>query len=214
MARGGRRSGVPNYQNVILIRIISTVKPNGALLWQLVAEQYQRETGEEELRNPDDIKRHWYTNLCNKMCKPTGRTGGNMDRILQCIRIQCAIMKKTDSVMMGIESDDDAVCMYNGDDDDDDEEEEDRKPAAIDNTTVSLLVEESLVAAPLPPMAMGMGAANAEAAVLTDRVTIADAAATAAVGAAAMNEAPAAGVGSMNGTSTTTTTLAAATIVG
>ena len=50
--------------------------PNGALLWQMVADQYQRESGEEEVCNADDIKKHWHNNLCNKMCKPTGRTGG------------------------------------------------------------------------------------------------------------------------------------------
>jgi len=100
--------------------------PNGALGWQSVAAAYQEDSKEVEPRNPDDIKRHWHTTLCNKLMKPTGRSGGNTDRILRCIRIQGEIMKKTDSVIMGIESDEDANFVY-GEDEEDDEEEEDGK---------------------------------------------------------------------------------------
>lgn len=162
MARGGRKIGTPNYNNTLLISVIEEIKPNGALQWQMVAEVYHARSGEALMRNPDDIKKHWNNVLCNKLNKPTGRTGGATDRILRCIRIQGEIMKKTDSVMMGIESDDDANYMYNGvlpaddeeedNDDDDDEEEDNTKPTAIDNTTIACLVEASMDAAPPLPL--------------------------------------------------------------
>ena len=155
MARG-RKAGAPNYQNNILIRIISNVKPNDALLWQLVADMYHKKSGEMEPRNLDNLKKHWNINLCNKGCKPTGRSGTINDRILHCIRIQGEILKKTDSVMMGIESDDDDDDMYtnnnngvlnNNEEEEEDEvedEEEDSKPAAIDDATVALLVKAAV----------------------------------------------------------------------
>ena len=87
-------------------------------------------------------------------------------------------MKKTDSVMMGINSDDDANYMYNGaignDDYDDDEdeygedngEEYDHKKSATDDTTIARLVEASMDAAqPLPPVPTILPPAGAVAAI-------------------------------------------------
>ena len=200
MARGGRRSGIPNYRNALLISIIEEIKPTGALQWQTVAEIYQLRSGEALMRNPDDIKKHWHNTLCNKLNKPTGRTGGITDRILRCIRIQGNIMKKTDSVMMGIGSDDDTNYMYNGnnaddededdkDEDEDGDDDDDRKPAAMDDVTIARLVEESMVAAPplplLPPADLLLGGAPS---LYTGEATAAGAATAAtatSVGAAA-----------------------------
>ena len=220
MARG-RKAGAPNYQNNILIRIISNVKPNGALLWQLVADMYHKESGETEPRNPDNLKKHWNINLCNKGCKPTGRSGTINDRILHCIRIQGEILKKTDSVMMGIESDDDDDDMYtnnnNGvlnnneeeeeEEDEVEDEEEDSKPAAIDDATVALLVEAAVDSAPPCPImghatnvgagaGTGFAAASAAAAAVgaaTGVVSIARAAGITAVGATNVDAAAVAG---------------------
>ncbi len=171
MSRGGRKSGTPNYKNGLLISIVKEKKPNGALQWQDVAEEYHKRSGEALMRNPDDIKKHWNNVLCNKCNKPTGRSGGITDRILHCIRIQGEIMKKTDSVMMGADSDDDVQYMYNGvnaefcdlsdEEEEDDEEEDGRKPAAIDDTTIARLVEASTEAIPPIPPLLGATAGTA-----------------------------------------------------
>ena len=73
MARGGRKSGTPNYKNGLLITIINEIKPNGALQWQMVADIYHKRSGEVTARNPDDIKKHRNNTLCNKLNKPTGK---------------------------------------------------------------------------------------------------------------------------------------------
>jgi hypothetical protein len=41
--RGGRKTGVPNYQNHILIRIVERLLPNGNEGWCLVALAYKEE---------------------------------------------------------------------------------------------------------------------------------------------------------------------------
>jgi hypothetical protein len=188
MARGGRKSGTPNYKNGLLISIIKEKLPNGALQWQDVAEEYHKKSGELLMRNPDDIKKHWNNVLCNKCNKPMGRSGGITDRILHCIRIQGDIMKKTDSVMMGADSDDDVQYMYNGvnaefdlsDEEEDDEEEDDRKPAAIDDTTIARLVEASTEAIPPLPPLLGAtaGTAIASATAATTAMSVAATTAT------------------------------------
>ena len=73
--RGGRKTGVPNYQNNILIRIVERLLPNGNKGWSLVALAYKEESGEENLRSEDDLKKNWVRKLCNNMKKPTGRMG-------------------------------------------------------------------------------------------------------------------------------------------
>ncbi len=55
--RGGRKTGVPNYQNHILIRIVERLLPNGNEGWRLVALAYKEESGEENLRSEDDLKK-------------------------------------------------------------------------------------------------------------------------------------------------------------
>ena len=52
MARGGRKSGTPNYKNGLLISIINDIKPNGALQWQTVADLYHKRSGEETCALP------------------------------------------------------------------------------------------------------------------------------------------------------------------
>jgi hypothetical protein len=70
-----RGLGNPNYNNALLIEIIDSLKPSGALAWQNVAVLYQHRSNEVKLRDYEDIKRHWLEKLCNKMKKPTGKTG-------------------------------------------------------------------------------------------------------------------------------------------
>ncbi len=100
--RGGRRTGVPNYQNAILIRIVERLLPNGNEGWRLVALAYKEESGEENLRSEDDLKKNWVRKLCNNMKKPTGRMGADVkDRINRCIEIERRILDKSSSGILG-----------------------------------------------------------------------------------------------------------------
>ena len=72
-AAKGRAAGVPNYQNEVLINAIEGILPDGALQWRKVAERYQEASGEKEIRDNHDIKRHFTThkNLCDSGKKVT-----------------------------------------------------------------------------------------------------------------------------------------------
>ncbi len=69
------------YKANILIEIVREILPASAAAWKNVALLYQARSGEQLLRDPDYIKRHWYEKLCNKGMKPTGSSGGPNDRI-------------------------------------------------------------------------------------------------------------------------------------
>ena len=56
---GGRRQGIPNYNNKILIPIIEEILPNGSEAWHLVAIAYKEKSREEHLRSEDELKRNW-----------------------------------------------------------------------------------------------------------------------------------------------------------
>ena len=156
----GRRSGTPNYKNDILIAIIEELLPNGNLQWQTVAQRYMELSGELQLRSVDDLKKHWHFKLCNKLNKPTGRTGENGDRVLKCIRISNLITAKSDSMLLGVvessdeEEDNGKDGDVSGEEEDDDEDDGDKKPAAIDDATIAAVVEDSLRTAHVPPPAL------------------------------------------------------------
>ena len=104
----GRRVGIPNYNNCILIPIIEEILPNGSEAWRLVAAAYKEKSREANLRSEDDLKCNWVRKLCNNMKKPTGRSGdGQTDRINRCIEIQRRILDKTSSGILGASSEDD-----------------------------------------------------------------------------------------------------------
>ena len=42
---GGRRQGIPNYNNRVLIPIIEEILPNGSEAWRLVAAAYKEKSG-------------------------------------------------------------------------------------------------------------------------------------------------------------------------
>lgn len=94
----------PAYNSNALIEVVHELLPDGAVGWSSVATHYKEHSGESELRNPDDIKRYWIQTLCNKMNKPTGKSGDASDRILRCQRIQREILEKNSSFT--IDSDD------------------------------------------------------------------------------------------------------------
>mgnify|MGYP000276798726 CR=1 FL=1 len=84
--------------------------PNGEYAWQAVATAYQAESGEAELRDTTDLKKHWHKVLCNGGKKPTGKPGENTDRTHRCIAIERKIMEKTHAGMMGIQESEDEDC--------------------------------------------------------------------------------------------------------
>jgi hypothetical protein len=100
-----RAKGTANYKVDVLIQVVEELLPNGAQGWQEAAFLYQHRSGEMNLRDNDDVKRHWIEKCCNKFKKPTGVPGDpKRDMILRCQRIQQRIHSKTSSSIMGVES--------------------------------------------------------------------------------------------------------------
>lgn len=98
-----KKTGVNNYRNDILIDMIESIKPSGAEAWKQVAVLYQNAANEAELRDSDDIKRHWTQKLCNGFKKSTGRSRSDKDRILRCLNIQHKIMDASAASMYVLE---------------------------------------------------------------------------------------------------------------
>ena len=130
----GRGCGVANYRNEILINIVSNILPNGEYAWQAVATAYQAESGERDLRDTTDLKKHWHKVLCNGGKKPTGKPGAITERTFRCIAIERQILDRTSSGMMGASSlEDDAnidisSTEASGDGRDDDKEDDVNRP--------------------------------------------------------------------------------------
>ena len=92
----GRAVGVPNYKNDLLINVVEAVLPNGAALWHIVAKRYQESSGEANLREVQDIKRHFQThrNLCNNGRKVTG-SSAPIPSVARCQSIWRKILAKS-----------------------------------------------------------------------------------------------------------------------
>ncbi len=97
-----RKAGAQNYKKEVLLEVMATFLPNqGSNSWDRVAAAYQEKSGEAELRDKEDLKRHWREKCCNKFKKPTGRSGAATDFILRCQRVQLLIHKKNESSLLG-----------------------------------------------------------------------------------------------------------------
>ena len=84
------------------MEVMATFLPNqGSNSWDRVAAAYQEKSIEAELRDKEDLKRHWREKCCNKFKKPTGRSGAATDLILTCQRVQLLIHKKNESSFLG-----------------------------------------------------------------------------------------------------------------
>ena len=103
----GRVQGAKNYKKEVLLEVVKEVLPTGAFSWEQVCALYKERAKEEELRDKDDVKRHWNEKMCNKFMKPTGSAGGARDFILRCQKVQALIHKKCESSLMGGHSEDD-----------------------------------------------------------------------------------------------------------
>ena len=91
----------PHYKKLVLLSIIERRLPAGAEAWKLVAQDYQRESGEATLRDYEDVRRHFYERLCNKDQKPTGKSGDEKDLILQAQKIKLKILQAHEVGMVG-----------------------------------------------------------------------------------------------------------------
>jgi len=118
----------PHYKKHILLSIVERRLPSGAEAWKLVAQDYQKESGDVSVRDYEDIKRHFFERLCNKDQKPTGKSGDEKDFILQAQKVKLKILQAHEVGTIGNNDDEE-------EDDDDDEEfinEDDRINARDD----------------------------------------------------------------------------------
>jgi hypothetical protein len=83
----GRVAGTKNYKKEVLLAIVSEILLNGIYLWDQVASVYKEESGEKDLCDRDDIKRHWTEKMCTKFKKPAGQNGASNEFILHCHRV-------------------------------------------------------------------------------------------------------------------------------
>lgn len=92
----GRSVGIPNYKNDLLTNVIEAVLPNGAALWQVVAKRYQEVSGELNVRDVQDIRRHFTTHksLCASGKKVTGSSAPNSS-VARCQAIWRKILAKS-----------------------------------------------------------------------------------------------------------------------
>ncbi len=102
----GRAAGAKNYKKKVLLDVVKEILPHGSYAWEQVAVAYKEKSGESELRDKDDVKRHWVERMCNKYKKPTGKSGDENDFILKCQRVQRQIHKKSEAAVMGVNSQD------------------------------------------------------------------------------------------------------------
>lgn len=70
--RGGRSSGSKNYDNWKLLDVVSRIRPIGEKGWEKVAELYQVETGELQLRRGPDVRKHWFEKVYRNGERLTG----------------------------------------------------------------------------------------------------------------------------------------------
>ena len=112
----GRSAGVPNYKNEILINVVEAILPDGALGWTKVAQRYQEASGEKELRDSHDIKRHFTTHksLCDSGKKVTGSSAPTPS-VARCQAIWQKILRQSSAKNCGGSGSD-------SDSDDDDDE--------------------------------------------------------------------------------------------
>jgi hypothetical protein len=104
----GRGVGVPNYKNDLLINVIEAILPDGAMQWQLVATRYKEVSGEAELRDCHDLKRHFTTSksLCDNGKKVTG-SAAPKPVVARCQDIWRRILSKSSASNCGGSNSDD-----------------------------------------------------------------------------------------------------------
>ena len=125
-------TGSKNYKKHALSRVVDEVLPTGPYAWQQVANLYKEQSGENTLRDPLDVKRHWTEKLCFKFKKPTSNGGPAHDFILRCQRVHTKIMKKCKTSLMGGESSGDEDKSDHESEGEEDNDTEQRNASTMD----------------------------------------------------------------------------------
>mmetsp|Transcript_3574 Transcript_3574/g.3535 ORF Transcript_3574/g.3535 Transcript_3574/m.3535 type:complete len:92 (+) Transcript_3574:458-733(+) len=74
----GCKSGTKNYKNEVLLEIIDKHLPTSEEEWHIVTAQYKKASGENVPRDSSDVKKHFFSKLCNNGTKPTGDSGNSI----------------------------------------------------------------------------------------------------------------------------------------
>ncbi len=123
------KAGSQNYKKEVLLEVVATFLPQGSNSWEQVAAAYKEKSGEGELRDKEDVRRHWREKCCNKFKAPTGQMGATNDFILRCQTVQDLIHKKNKSSLLGVGSDSSS----------DSDEGEDHDSSWLENQQTNLL---------------------------------------------------------------------------
>jgi hypothetical protein len=84
----------PNYNSRLLLEVIRGILPAGADAWQRVAETYQVRSGEANLRDKDDVKRHFNQKMCMNNKKPTSGTQDHKELVKDSQEVHRLILSK------------------------------------------------------------------------------------------------------------------------
>ena len=121
-----RTKGAKSYKNPLLLNLIEAIKPSGQLGWLEVGTRYKAASGEEELRDWQDIRRHFLEKLCDNHRAPTGSSGpANLTRRAQ--EVYAAIENHNSAGAYGGNSSD-SEDSY--DEEEEQEEEQEEAPSA------------------------------------------------------------------------------------
>ena len=132
----GRKSGVPNYQNELLLNIVEGILPSGPEQWKIVALNYQQAAKEDFIRYYDDVRRHFIDKLCKKMQRQTGlnNKSGPTPAVARAQLIHRKILVNEAAVTAG--GDNEAEDMEENEDmaneEEDDNKEDDFQPSTTE----------------------------------------------------------------------------------
>jgi len=101
----GRRVGAKKYRTKEMLDVIERVLPVGADSWKVAASLYQDASGEPNLRDYADFKKHFIVKLCDGNRKPTGRAAPRpvTERAQSIHRL---ILEKHSAIIEGADEDD------------------------------------------------------------------------------------------------------------
>jgi hypothetical protein len=137
----GRKRGVPNYRNECLLNAIDEIKPTSSKGWSRVALLYKQDSGEDFLRDEDDIKTHFYRKLCNNFQKPTGRSSPS-PLASRALNIAKSIELNRHAHVFGFSSKKGEKEEEDEADDEDDDEEEGEDEAEAEEEKVNQTTNE------------------------------------------------------------------------
>ena len=119
----GKKAGTVKYNNNILFQVIEIVKPISGKQWERVAMLYKFNSGEPNVRDFTDVKRHFYTSpsMCNKHKKITGESDA-AKFTKKCLELARTILDKESVAISGGGDEDE---FQDGPEEEEEEENED-----------------------------------------------------------------------------------------